>query len=415
MKLLKALLLVFIAFSAFSQKNYTKGFIILKNQTDTLKGLIDDQNWAVNPRTINFINAENLEQSYDISHLEAFGVQEKENYLVAKADLDITPVLKMNLLSDRNILVKKDTLLAFMVLLKADYSLLYVRDHTYKEHFFYKDGEKIIELINHFFLETIKETTHELNNKLYQKQLESLFNHCEKKIETNNLIYQIDALTQKFVEFSECIGCNYTCYYKKKKDRAIFTFGVMAGYTSDKNDLSHFGMSSNFQIEMSSPNILVGANASISSRRNRQKNSFVFESYITRETAKSEQNNFSANIYYLSLSPRIRHQFISRHKLKMFIGGGFNAKCFVSYPGMIRVNGAKVNILYTVEAGLKWNNFLLSVNVRARTNSLPNPLFVYYKVRNSDWMENTIQPDQFNFQFSLTYLRYNSGNKAKTK
>jgi hypothetical protein len=136
MKLLKALLFVCVSFSTFSQKNYTWGFIILKNQTDTLKGLIDDQNWAINPRIINFKATEGTEQSYDIAKLKAFGITDKESYLVAKADLDITPSAKRNLLFGRNLQIRKDTLLAFLVLLKADYNLLHVKDQTDKDHFF---------------------------------------------------------------------------------------------------------------------------------------------------------------------------------------------------------------------------------------------------------------------------------------
>ncbi|MBA4852968.1 hypothetical protein [Emticicia sp. BO119] len=414
MKLLKALLFVCISFSTFSQKNYVKGYIILKNQTDTLKGLIDDQNWSVNPTKINFIDASNSEQSYSIKELTSFGITEKENYLIAKTDLDITPYLKNQLRYSRNLLIQKDTLLAFLILLKADYSLLYVKDNKGKEHFFYKDGEKITELINHFFLEQRNGKTFELNDKKYLKQLESLFSQCATKIETSDIGYGINALTNKFIEFSECIGCTYTCYVQKKKDEAIFTLGVMAGVSSDKISFVHSENGLDFQAENRLPNILVGINTSFSSARNRQKNSVVFESYISRESIEVKQNNFSANIYYLTLSLRLRHQFISRRTLKFFVGGGGNAKLFVSRSGRTAKPGVKLNMFYALEAGVKWNNFLLSANARVRTNGLPNPLEIHY-IDNYKLMVNTISPDKINFQVSLTYLLYNSANKRKTK
>lgn len=414
MKLLKTWLFVFIAFAAFSQKNYVKGYIILKNQTDTLKGLIDDQNWDVNPKTINFIGADNAEQSYSLRQLSAFGVTDKENYLIARADLDITPFTKGTMRYDRKLVIEKDSLLAFMVLLKADYSLLYVKDKKEKSHFFYKNGEQITELVNHFFMEQRNGKTFELNDKRYQKQLELLFSKCDKKIETDHLDYRTDVLTNKFIEFSECIGCNYTCYVKKKKDEAIFTFGVMAGVSSDKSLFHHSEFGSEFQAENMLPNILLGINTSISSRRNRQKNSLVFESYISRESVKSEQNNFSANSYYLNLSPRFRHQFISQHISKFFIGIGGSAKGILSNLDRTLEPGVKINLFYALEAGVKWNNFFVSANLRVRTNGLPNTLEIYYKVKNQ-WERNIINPDKVNFQFNLTYLLYNSANKKKAE
>lgn len=153
-------------FYAFAQKNFVQGFIILKNQTATLKGTIDDQEWVVNPTIISFKDAANIEKSYAIEDLSSFGITGKESYLIAKNDLDITPFAKSDLLNDRNQIIVKDTLLAFLVLLKADYSLLYVKYATDKEHCFYKDNQKGTELINHKFLQERQSKTFEFHNKL---------------------------------------------------------------------------------------------------------------------------------------------------------------------------------------------------------------------------------------------------------
>lgn len=420
MKILKALLFVCISFSTFSQKNYTRGFIILKNQTDTLKGQIDDQNWAINPRAINFKTNEGSEQTYDIDQLKAFGIPYKESYVVAKVDLDVTPVAKRNLLFGRNLQIRKDTIMAFLVLLKADYNLLYLRDQTDKDHFFYTDGAEVIELINHIFLESKGGKTYELNNKNYQKQLEMLFNRCEKKIRTDNIGYQLNELTDKFIEFSECIGCNYTCYVKKQKDNVVFTFGVMAGLNSDRNSLFYESVfdNVNFSKKIKAPNEMFGINASISSRRNLNRNSFLLESYITREKIKKEFGIFSANMYYLNVSPRIRHQFISMRQINPFVGGGINAKYFMYYPSEVDIYGARFNYFLMGEAGLKWNNFLLSAGAKLiilnnRRNVSEDLLIINYN--GSQTIRQTIHPEKVNFQVSLTYLLYNSANSRKTK
>lgn len=420
MKLLKALLFVCISFSTFSQKNYTKGFILLKNQTDTLKGFIDDQNWAINPRKINFKTNEGNEQTYDIDQLKAFGVPDKESYIIAKVDLDVTPVAKRYLLYGRNLQIRKDTLMAFLVLLKADYNLLYIRDQTDKDHFFYTDGDEVIELINHIFLESRGGKTYELNNTTYQKQLEMLFNRCGKRMRTDNIGYQLNELTDKFIEFSECIGCNYTCYIKKQKDKVVFTFGVMAGLSSDRNSLFYESVfdNLNFATTIKVPNEMFGINTSISSRRNLNRNSFLVESYITREKIKKEPGIFSSNMYYLNVSPRIRHQFISMRKINPFVGGGINAKYFMYYPAEVDIYGARFNFFLMGEAGLKWNKFLLSAGAKLmilnKKRNVSEDLFIIY-YNGSQTIRQTIHPEKVNFQVSLTYLLFNSANKSKVK
>jgi hypothetical protein len=413
MKLLKTALIVFIAFSAFSQKNYTKGFIILKNQTDTLKGSIDDQDWLINPARIDFMGADNREQSYNIEELSAFGITDKENYLVAKTDLDVTPFATNELLKDRNQIIVKDTLLAFLVLLKADYSLLYLKDGADKEHFFYRDGQKTIELMNHKFLQQRGEKVFEFNNKLYQKQLELFFNQCGKKITTNNLTYEIQPLTDKFIEFSECIGCTYTCYVKKKEDRSVFTFGVIAGVGSDRNFFSHkdYYDYSYFETKTSLPNMLFGLSASFSPKRNLNRNSFVFEAFFNKESIRNKDNNYSTSINYLNFVPLFRRQFVNQNAIKPFVGAGLSVKYLISYAGKEIFSGDRLNLFLVGEGGMRWNNLLLSARIKVKPKENIEDTSILYK--NVAAEVDVIRYQRVNFQFSLTYLLYNTAKKAK--
>ncbi|MFD2520020.1 hypothetical protein [Emticicia soli] len=408
MKLLKTILFVFISVSAFSQKNYVDGFIILKNQTDTLKGRIDDQDWISNPTRINFKDVNNSEQSYEIAELSSFGITGKENYLVAKTDLDITPFTTNALLKDRNLIVKKDVILAFLVLLKADYTLLYLNDDTNKQHFFYKEGEKITELINHSFLEERNGKVFEFNNKLYQKQLELLFNNCAKTIKTNNLTYEIRTMTDKFIEFSECIGCNYTCYVKKKEDKGIFAVGVMAGISSDRNLVAHGVYTTYFSSKTIVPNMLFGLSVSFFTKRNLNRTSFVFETFFNRENVKIEALNYSTSINYLNFVPLMRHQFNIRSKIKPFVGGGIHIKHIPTFNSGIQVYGPPISIFLVGEGGIKWNNLLAS----ARFKFMPQKNSEGITVYKQDGVDRIIY-ERINFQFSLTYLLYTTAKKAK--
>ena len=55
-KIVMALCLTIIVLPAFPQ-NYQEGYILINN--DTIKGLIDYQNWDVNPDSIRFKKSEN--------------------------------------------------------------------------------------------------------------------------------------------------------------------------------------------------------------------------------------------------------------------------------------------------------------------------------------------------------------------
>lgn len=411
MKLLKALFFAFIAFSSFAQKNYTAGFIILKNQSDTLKGLINDQDWVINPTKINFKDATNQEQSYRIEELSSFGITGKENYLVAQADLDITPFARNEIRKDRNQDIVKDTLLAFLVLLKADYSLLYVKDGKDKDHFFYKHNQVITELINHKFLQERQGKTFEFNNQLYQKQLELLFNECNKKISTNNVEYDIRSLTDKFIEFSECIGCTYTCYVKKKEDKSIFTLGIMAGVASDRNLFTQHDYFERTYVETKNlaATMLFGISASFSSRRNLNRNVFVLESFFNTERIKLQ--NASIGINYLNYVSLFRRQFINNNSIKPFVGAGIHLKHLISYADKTFLSGDRLNLFLVGDVGIKWNNVLLSARIKVKPKKNEEDVSIVYK--NVAEVVETISYQRLNFQFNLTYLLFNTARKAK--
>ncbi|RFS15128.1 hypothetical protein [Emticicia sp. C21] len=355
----------------------------------------------------------NREQSYGIKDLSSFGITDKESYLIGRTDLDITPFETNKLVKDRNQMIVKDTLQAFLVLLKADYSLLYLKDATDKEHFFYKDGQKIIELTNHKFLQQRGEKLFEFNNKLYQKQLEMLFNQCGKKIPTNNLTYEIMPLTDKFIEFSECIGCTYTCYVKKKEDKSVFTLGVMVGAATDGNFFSHkdYFDYSYFETKTTVPNMLFGVSASFSPKRNLNRNILGFEVFFNKENVRDKASNFSKSINYLNFVPLYRRQFVNQKAIKPFVGAGIIVKYLISYPDKDIFTGDRLNLYLMGEGGIKWNNLLLSARIKVKPKENKEDTSILYK----DVAEivDVIRYQRVNFQFSLTYLLFNSGRKAR--
>ncbi|MES2797018.1 MAG: hypothetical protein V4683_13695 [Bacteroidota bacterium] len=399
------LLLILTSATSFSQKNYVEGFIILKNQKDTLKGKIDDQNWSINPTKVNFINIENTLLTYEIGSLKSFGVKNQESYIIDKVDLDVTPVQSSELLRENRLIIKKDTLLALLVYLQSENSLLYFKDKQSKEHFFYKNDIQISELINQKFLLKRGDKFFEYNNKVYQKQLDSLFTTCTKTIQTNSITYDKNSIVDKFIEYNDCIGCNYSCYFKKKDDNNILTIGFTTGINFEGKTLFHKDYFENVDLKnkYASPSFLVGINASIALKRNLNRNSILFETYYFNDNVQNQFKDYNASFSYLNFTTLIRRQFGSYKSFYPFFGAGANIKFLLSsQKALFEVD--KISPHLVLELGAKRGNILISTRLKSGPAGKND---IIYEYRKAAEVIDEIKYNKVTFQFSLTYVFYN--------
>src|SRR5687768_3093606 len=107
---LSLLLLSFLLFSspAFSQRNYTPGYVVLLNG-DTARGLIDYRRWDYNPSDISFITQTGSEEiKYRPSIIRSFTVS-GEIFESAFVELEKSPDQTHRLSTDPAPVLKKDT------------------------------------------------------------------------------------------------------------------------------------------------------------------------------------------------------------------------------------------------------------------------------------------------------------------
>ena len=346
--------LFLISHLSFSQSFFTPGYIILKNQNDTIRGQIDDRNWAINPKEILF-KSENSESSiYKIKELKAFGIFGKDHYQVKKVDLDTTPLNLQDLLKSSKMIFSKDTTLALRIFIKANVSLLFLLDATSKSHYFYSTGNETVELLFHQYLREKSSTDLLVSNPIYRTQLENLFSKCSKKISTKNIEYDQKSMINKFIEFNNCLGSSSTCYVKTKLDMPKIGFGVSVGEMIGKayhysqnpsgNDFKYLG--SNIY---SSP--LLGINSTIYSRRNHGNEMFTFElMYQPLKIWNLDKSAFvGRNAKYLGILYKKRKD--TSNKVRPYLGGGLNL-CFYS-------NGSNRLGSNQLFGGSKSTNYLL--------------------------------------------------------
>jgi hypothetical protein len=401
----KILLLLCLATSTFAQTNFVDGFIIQANQTDTLKGLIDDQNWGVNPVKVTFKTI-NVEKDFSINELASFGSTNKEHYVVKKVDLDVTPNQSATLLKVSKRLIVKDTLVALLVLLKAENGLYYFTDKRDKEHFFYTvRGSKMKELVQHKYLKTNEGKTYEVQNNQYIKELDSLFQDCnELKNRTKNAVLEQNSLTDLFIDFNKCKGCNYTCYIKKSEDKNKIVWGIVAGTSIIGRNGIYPNYLPNSPLNEYATTIspVIGLNLSIYSKRNRGSRSVFLEFLYENETLglKTPGYSFTQNNFYLNATYR-RH-ILLQNKIHPFYGFGLNIKYTTSQIltnqyDSYSFNSGEINNQILAELGFEYKK--IQFNLRAKYQIIEKSILTLQYFNSSDFIEN----NRLNFQTTITY------------
>jgi hypothetical protein len=405
MRKLLLLLLFCITTSTFAQTNFVDGFIIQANQTDTLKGLIDDQNWGVNPIKITF-KTNNVEKDFSINELASFGSTNKEHYVVKKVDLDITPNQSSALLKVSKRSIVKDTIVALLVLLKAENGLYYFTDKREKEHYFYDvRGSKMKELVQHKYLKKNEDKTYEVQSDLYIKELDSLFRDCDElKNRAKNAVLQQNSLTDLFIDFNKCKGCNYTCYIKKSQDKNKIVFGIVAGTSiiGKKVYSRNYLSNSVYDEHLTVFSPIIGINTSVYSKRNRGSRSLLMEILYENEKLNSQTSEYSItknNFYFNALYRRL---ILLQNKIHPFYGFGFNIKYSTSQIlsnqfKSFSISSGEITNQILAEIGFEYKKIQFSVKAKYQIIDKDFVTFQYYN--SLDIIEN----DRLNFQTSVSY------------
>lgn len=403
---------LFVSQLAFSQSNFLDGYIILKNQSDTTKGKISYLNWSVNPKKIYFrgIGLEN--QEIDISTLKAFGVNGIENYIVKKVNLDETPFSNGSLLHNRNLRIKRDTTLALLVLLQAKYSLYHFNDADEKEHFFIDEAGFTKELINHKFLIERNSKTYEIEDKQYVSQIDSLFSNCSNKISTNNLKYETNILTEKLIEFNDCMGCKYTCFIKKSDDKGFKTIELIGGLNTDLNKHVYLGGPSNNTTRSFIPSLglNIGASYSIHSKRDNGNRVIRFEAIYENLLIKSKLFDYYFTVPFINVNAIARRVNPINH---LSYGAGIDTQIWIgSKSKTINNHFNSFDMIdykpyFIFDLGYSKNNFELFL--RSRFTILKTDLVILYPTNDISSPENIT----FNYLKLQLLCSYTFNNKRK--
>ncbi|MBX7109003.1 MAG: hypothetical protein K1X61_10190 [Chitinophagales bacterium] len=229
------LLLLLFAGSTFALDNFIKGYVVL-NSGDTLHGLIEDEEWKVNPSLIYFKDSATAEPTiFSPLQISMFRL-EKGNWYVSYSGLvDATSLEVSKLTYHPKPYYIRDTF--FLRVLEAGAAFLYYgRDIRERDHFFIsKPGDTLAELQYNRYLVGDADGTHTRANEGYRLQLMNLISDCAslaEKFMTLPLEYNKASFVSLVQSYNQCEGRH--AEYSEPKENWTFEFFAIAGINTSK-------------------------------------------------------------------------------------------------------------------------------------------------------------------------------------
>jgi hypothetical protein len=198
-KLTGTLLLSFLFFTTFSQKNILPGYIVLPSK-DTVRGSIDYRNWEKNPSQIRFSQTSSESRTYTINDIEAFGVEGRDYYRKATVKVDDNPVRIPDVSIYSEELVHDQTV--FLRILTEGNDLTLFELVNFKPHYFIAKAGGPIEELSYKLIKN-DQTSNIATHNDFRIQLKKLVSSkgnlsYEKSLEIDKLNYKEKDLV-KFV------------------------------------------------------------------------------------------------------------------------------------------------------------------------------------------------------------------------
>jgi hypothetical protein len=223
------LLFTLISFAVVAQKNYQKGYLI-NTRKDTIKGLIDYQEWQKSPLSINF-KEKGLSQEKTIvpQDIISFTVEGVETYVSKTFEYEKLPrnftkssFLTLTEYAKRTKVMKSQS--AFLRLLSdGNIQLMTFIDSDEEEHFLIEKGKELTTLV--FHVVGIGNNATDLNQ--YRNQLQNVLEAKCATLYTEMVPYKAKALQNLIDNYNGCIDSKKVENFDQDEGRS--QFGVIAG------------------------------------------------------------------------------------------------------------------------------------------------------------------------------------------
>lgn len=359
--------------NSYSQKNFKTGYVV-DIQKDTIKGLIDYQNWDKTPKAIVFKTvSDSKETIYTPNNIQSFSVA-GERYISGIVTIDES-AYRDNELSESEKPRYKTEKVFLQILINGEKTLYYLKDENLKVHFFIGQNGIYETLVFIKYLNNIGGDSFIQTKEIFKGQLNIYLQDCpsiQKKI--SNVSYSKDDLTRLFKEYYKCT--QKEILYQPELEKIKAEVGILAGLSLTK--LKFIGTDDYFisLINTEYPwakNFTAGGFINIVLPRKKGKwsinNELMFTSYKVSGMNKDSYNtNIYTNTYssigysYFTINNLLKLKF-PVNKIFLYINGGFSNGITISETNYLRVESHVYSVNSISESKLnnarKWERGLL--------------------------------------------------------
>lgn len=223
------LMAVFSFQTVFSQANYIPGFVI-KNDNDTLFGLVDYRNWEKNPDQIRFkINGEDDPVSFGPLDIVEFSVAD-EIYVSGIVEVEISPIVTDKLDQNPELSLEVDTTF-LQTIIRGEKSLYHNKSADGKSNFYIQQDNGFELLVYKKYLSNLNGTRIINENNKYRNQLVFYFRDCPTlRLKMEGASYNQKSLIKLFQNYYECTPQEMD--FQKEIDKIKVEIGALAGVST---------------------------------------------------------------------------------------------------------------------------------------------------------------------------------------
>lgn len=205
MKYVFLLSLTFILHSAYTQSTWRKGTITTVDGTE-LKGEINDQEWTVNPKEVEFREVGGAIKTYTAHQLTNFSTDRPSRYESFSIEYDGENQNVNRLTTNRNPTeLTRDTLF-LKVIVKAKVALFHFVDSNGRVHFFISKDNRVEELLYRKYKDPENTTLYGANEKFKQQLLLTATTCTELHASIKQLKYTEEVLRKIVNKINTCQG-----------------------------------------------------------------------------------------------------------------------------------------------------------------------------------------------------------------
>ena len=225
-------------YCAYAQGTLDAGYIITATGHDTIRGVIDNKNWNLNPKEIAFIGPDAQKRKFGVNDIVEFAVKSDkttEIYRRKVLDIDKGDFELKDLKDYPSPKISRDTVFATLYE-SGRINLYYLRDETNRMHYLVeKDDTGIQDLGIEKYIDGQTQTVQ--TRDIYKNQLSRLMSDCPGIItKIGDVPFREKELRRLTVYYNQCIDGNKKPKYSKANEKVDFFVGALVGggFRTDK-------------------------------------------------------------------------------------------------------------------------------------------------------------------------------------